>query len=276
MRLLKPLLLRDAGGPVARSQADGNARRLDLDLSRAEVGAMSSTVDPGEIAKFEALAAQWWDPNGPFAALHRMNPLRLGLIRDAARELWGQERPLKGKTAIDLGCGGGLVTAPLARMGAQALGVDGAEEAVAAARTYAQGAGLNVRFEVSTAEAEAARTPGAYDLVTALEIVEHVADVGAFLRAAAALLKPGGLLCVSTINRTPQARALALFAAEKVLHMAPDGAHEFEKLVTPAELETVDGLDWRAPIGMSFNPVARTWAASGDVSMNYFRAAVKR
>ncbi len=234
---------------------------------------MPSTLDPGEIAKFAKLAAAWWDPKGPFAALHRMNPLRLGLIRDAAGEALGG---LRGTRAIDLGCGGGLITVPLARMGADVLGVDGAPEAIGAARAYAEGAELSARFVVSTAEAEAARTPGAYDIVTALEIVEHVADVRVFLDAAAALLKPGGLLCVSTINRTPQARALALFAAEKVLHMAPEGAHEFEKLVRPEELEVVDGLEWRAPIGMSFNPVARTWSRSGDVSMNYFRAAVKQ
>lgn len=237
---------------------------------------MAQTVDPGEIAKFNALAAQWWDPAGPFAALHRMNPLRLGLISDVARDALGGARPLAGKRVIDLGCGGGLISAPLARMGGDVLGIDGAEEAIAAARAYAAGAGLNAKFAVSTAEAEAARSPAAYDVVAAMEIVEHVADLRVFLEACVTLLRPGGLLVLSTINRTPQARALALFAAEKVLHMAPDGAHEFEKLVTPVELEAATPqLDWRAPVGMSFNPIARTWKASSDVSMNYFRAAVR-
>lgn len=237
-----------------------------------------STLDPAEIAKFGKLAAEWWDPKGPFAALHRMNPLRLGFVRDRAQEHFGRRapRPLSGLKTLDLGCGGGLVSAPLARLGADVLGVDAGGEAVMAARAYAQEAGLSARFQVGAAEDLAAEQAGAFDLITALEVVEHVADLGAFMRAVETLLKPGGLLIVSTINRTPQARALALFAAEKVLHMAPDGAHDFEKLVTPGELEdAAPGLEWDHPIGMVFNPIGRSWSLSSDVSINYLCAATK-
>ncbi|MET0181857.1 MAG: bifunctional 2-polyprenyl-6-hydroxyphenol methylase/3-demethylubiquinol 3-O-methyltransferase UbiG [Caulobacterales bacterium] len=238
----------------------------------------ASTLDPAEIAKFGKLAAEWWDPNGPFAALHRMNPLRLGFARDRAIEHFGvrQPKPLTGLQVLDLGCGGGLVSTPLARLGANVLGLDGAEEAVMAARAYVQEAGLSAKFEVGTAEGLAERRAGSFDLITALEVVEHVADLNVFLAAVVTLLKPGGLLVVSTINRTPQARALALFAAEKVLNMAPDGAHEFEKLVTPDELQgAAPALEWDHPIGMRFNPLLRSWSLSSDLSINYLRAATK-
>ncbi len=241
--------------------------------------APSATVDPAEIAKFAALAATWWDPKGPFAALHRMNPVRLAFIRDRAVAHFGLQgtRPLKGLSALDVGCGGGLVSAPLARMGASVTGIDAGEDAVRAAANHAEGAGLKIAFRAVTAEALAAESPGAFDLITALEIVEHVADLAAFLGACETLLKPGGLLIISTINRTPQARALALFAAEKVLHMAPDGAHEYEKLVRPEDLEEVaPALEWEPPVGISFDPLGRTWRQTHDVSINYLRAAMKR
>ncbi len=240
----------------------------------------ASSRDAAEIEKFAALAATWWDPSGPFAALHRMNPVRLSFIRERASAHFGapagQSRPLAGLKALDLGCGGGLVTLPLARMGAAAEGLDAGEEAIAAARHQAKAAGLAIQFRVGVAEDWATRAGASYDLITALEIVEHVADLAAFLQAAAALLKPGGLLIVSTINRTPRARALALFAAEKVLRMAPEGAHDFEKLVTPDELSAAAPmLDWETPRGLTFDPIGRRWALSDDVSMNYLRAATK-
>jgi len=241
--------------------------------------ASSTTVDPAEIAKFAALAAEWWDPKGPFAALHRMNPVRLAFIREQAATHFGPRgaRPLAGLAVLDAGCGGGLVSAPLARMGGAVTAIDAGEDAVRAAASYAEGAALKIDFQATTVEALAAEKPAAFDLITALEIVEHVADLAAFLSACETLLKPGGLLVISTINRTPQARALALFAAEKVLNMAPEGAHEYEKLVKPEELEdAAPALEWAPPVGISFDPIGRTWRQTHDVSINYLRAAVKR
>jgi 2-polyprenyl-6-hydroxyphenyl methylase/3-demethylubiquinone-9 3-methyltransferase len=178
----------------------------------------ASTLDPAEIEKFSALAAQWWNPNGPFGALHRLNPVRLGFIRDRAVQHFEtrERKPLSGLNVLDLGCGGGLVSAPLSRMGANVTAIDASAEAIGAARAHATKARLNIAFENTTGEALVERR-AQFDLVTALEIVEHVADVGAFLSAASALVRPGGLLVLSTINRTPQARALAIVAAERIL-----------------------------------------------------------
>ncbi|MES1156135.1 MAG: bifunctional 2-polyprenyl-6-hydroxyphenol methylase/3-demethylubiquinol 3-O-methyltransferase UbiG [Alphaproteobacteria bacterium] len=239
----------------------------------------ASSLDPAEIEKFSALAKQWWDPNGPFGALHRMNPVRLGFIREKAAKHFptppAKRTPFAGLTALDLGCGGGLVSAPLARLGADVTGLDASDEAIGAARAYAESAGLAINFEVGTAEALAAR--GAqFDLVTALEIVEHVADVGAFLGAAQALVKPGGLIFISTINRTPKARALAITGAERILRWAPEGTHDYDKLVTPDEIRAATpDIAWDEPEGMSFNPLGAGWTLSRDISVNYLMAGTK-
>jgi 2-polyprenyl-6-hydroxyphenyl methylase/3-demethylubiquinone-9 3-methyltransferase len=242
--------------------------------------APQSTIDAAEIEKFAALAQHWWDPKGPFGALHRLNPVRLRYIRDAAarqfRDATVSRAPLKGLSALDLGCGGGLVSVPLARMGAAVTAIDAAEEAIGAARAYCAQAELDIDFRCTTAEAMVA-TGASYDLVTALEIVEHVADVGAFLRAAAALVKPGGLLILSTINRTQRARAFAIIGAERILNWAPEGAHEYDKLVTPEEIRAgAPELEWDEPAGISYEPLGRGWRLSRDTSINYLMAGRRR
>lgn len=239
--------------------------------------AATPTLDPAEIAKFSALAAEWWNPNGPFGALHRMNPIRLKVVRDAAMRQFGATpaRPLAGLTALDLGCGGGLVSAPLARMGAKVTAIDASPEAIGAARAYATHAGLDIDFQCTTAETLVERN-ARYDLVAALEIVEHVADVKAFLSAASALVAPGGLLILSTINRTPKARALAITGAERILKWAPEGAHDYDKLVTPEEVRAgAAKLRWDEPIGIVYNPLGKGWSLSSDIHVNYMIVGYK-
>lgn len=230
-----------------------------------------STLDPAEIEKFSALAAEWWNPKGPFGALHRMNPVRLQYIREKVLAHFGSpaRKPLEGISTLDLGCGGGLVSAPLARMGATLTAIDASEEAIGAARAYAAQAGLDIAFQSTTAEA-LVEQEDQFQLVVALEIVEHVADANAFLTAAAALVAPGGLLILSTINRTAKARTLAINAAERILKWAPEGAHDYEKLVTPDEIRAgAPALQWDEPTGISYQPLGQGWALSSDISMNY-------
>ncbi len=237
----------------------------------------SASIDPAEIQKFSALAAEWWNPKGPFGALHRLNPVRLRYIRELVSEHFGAHgaKPLEGLTVLDLGCGGGLVSAPLAHMGAAVTAIDAAPEAIGAARAYASQAGLDIDFRCTTAEA-LVEEGAQFDMVTALEIVEHVADVNAFLSAGAALVKPGGLLVLSTINRTPKARALAITGAERILKWAPEGAHDYEKLVRPEEIKaTAPTLKWKDPVGVTYQPLGSGWALSRDVSVNYLIAGAK-
>lgn len=237
----------------------------------------ASTLDPAEIEKFSALAAEWWNPKGPFGALHRMNPVRLQYIRERVIAHFGTSarKPLDSVATLDLGCGGGLVSAPLSRMGANLTAVDASAEAIGAARAYVEQAGLSIDFQCTTAEA-LVEVGATFQLVTALEIVEHVADVTAFLGAASALVAPGGLLILSTINRTQKARTLAITAAERFLKWAPEGAHDYEKLVTPEEIRAgAPTLRWDEPTGVSFQPIGQGWALSSDISMNYMMSGRK-
>lgn len=237
----------------------------------------SATLDPAEIAKFSALAAEWWNPKGPFGALHRLNPVRLGYIKERARRHFGSDarKPLAGLQVLDLGCGGGLVAAPLARLGGAVTGADASAEAIGAAKAHAVQAQLDIDFECTTVE-ELVDRGARYDLVTALEIVEHVSDVTAFLAGASSLVKPGGMLIVSTINRTPKARALAIVGAERILRWAPEGTHDYDKLVTPDEIRAgAPGLIWDEPVGIHFNPLGAGWELSADADVNYLMAGRK-
>jgi 2-polyprenyl-6-hydroxyphenyl methylase/3-demethylubiquinone-9 3-methyltransferase len=238
----------------------------------------AASLDPAEVARFSAMARDWWDPSGPLAPLHRLNPTRLAWIRDRIANHFGSDpnnKPAEGLRILDIGCGGGLVTEPLARMGAMVTGIDPATENVTIARHHAEREGLAVDYRAETAEALAARGE-TFDVVLVLEVVEHVADMPAFVATAAGLVRPGGLLLASTINRTLKAWALAIVGAEYVLRWLPRGTHSYDKLVTPNELAAAlaaAGLDVAAETGVMYVPLADRWRLTSDMDVNYMMAA---
>jgi 2-polyprenyl-6-hydroxyphenyl methylase/3-demethylubiquinone-9 3-methyltransferase len=237
-----------------------------------------STVDAAEIAKFSKLSAEWWDPKGKMAPLHRINPLRLGYIRDAAcRKFERNVRSLNclgGLRVLDIGCGAGLLCEPLSRLGAQVIGIDPSASNIAAAKLHADKGHLSIDYRCSTAEEIDPRER--FDVVLAMEVVEHVTDVGAFLKRCAAMLKPNGLMVVSTLNRNWKSFALAIVGAEYVLRWLPRGTHEWSRFVTPDEL-TKHLLDNRLVIteqaGVVYSPFADKWSLSSDMDVNYMVVA---
>lgn len=245
----------------------------------------TGSVDPEEIARFARLAEQWWDPQGPMRPLHRLNPTRLAFLRDRLVRLRpeppaaGSLKPLAGLRLLDLGCGAGLASEPLARMGAAVVGIDAAEESIAVARAHAEEAGLAIDYRCTTAEALRAEGES-FDAVVALEIVEHVAEPGAFLADAAALVRPGGQLLLSTLNRTPKAFALAIVGAEYLLRWVPRGTHQWKRFLKPSEIARHlrgEGLFVAETRGLVYNPLDGAWRLSErDLDVNYLLAAEKR
>jgi 2-polyprenyl-6-hydroxyphenyl methylase/3-demethylubiquinone-9 3-methyltransferase len=240
-----------------------------------------SSVDPAEIARFEAMAAEWWDPHGKFAPLHRFNPVRLAWVRERLVAHFGRDpaalAPFAGLSLLDIGCGGGLVAEPMARLGAQVVAVDASARNVEIARTHARQSGLEIDYRCGTAESLAAAGER-FDAVLSLEVVEHVADPAAFLADCAALTAPGGALMVATINRTPQAFALAIVGAEYVLRWLPRGTHSWSKFVRPSEVAAAlrpVGMEVKALAGMSFNPLSRSWRVGSDLGVNYMAYAAR-
>ena len=236
----------------------------------------ASTVDAGEIERFSRIAEEWWNPAGKFAPLHRLNPVRLGYIRDRAAAHWQREplsgTPLAGLSLIDIGCGGGLICEPMARLGAQVTGIDAAPRNVAVAALHAEKQGLTIDYRQHTAEA-LVQAGQQFDIVLALEIVEHVADAGLFLKSCGQLVKPGGLLFLSTLNRTAKAWALAIAGAEYILGWLPRGTHDWKKFLRPSEVVrglAAGGVEAQEIVGVVYSPLSRRWSLNkGDLDVNY-------
>jgi 2-polyprenyl-6-hydroxyphenyl methylase / 3-demethylubiquinone-9 3-methyltransferase len=234
-----------------------------------------TTIDAAEVERFSRLAAEWWNPAGKFKPLHKFNPVRLAYIREQVLLHFGRDaraaKPFEGLSILDIGCGGGLVAEPLARLGAGVVGADASETNIEVARLHAAQSGVPVDYRAATAEAILAGGER-FDVVTSLEVVEHVSDVDYFLTTCADLVKPGGLLFVATINRTLKALGLAIVGAEYVLGWLPKGTHSYEKLVRPEEIETplvASGLTALERVGVTYNPLSAQWRLSADTDVNY-------
>jgi 2-polyprenyl-6-hydroxyphenyl methylase/3-demethylubiquinone-9 3-methyltransferase len=242
----------------------------------------AGSVDEAEIARFAALAEAWWDPEGEFKPLHRLSPVRLAFVRDRLAAQFGRDplsdRPLAGLRVVDVGCGGGLLAEPMARLGATVTGIDAAERGIRVARLHARESGLDIDYRVATAEALAAAGER-FDVVLTLEVVEHVADLGGFLDACCALVRPGGAMAVATLNRTLKAFALAIVGAEYLLRWLPVGTHEWAKFVRPSELAAAlrrNGMQLAELTGVRYDPLADRWhLAPRDLDVNYMAFAVK-
>jgi len=234
------------------------------------------TVDPAEIERFSRIADEWWDPTGKFAPLHRLNPVRIAYIRDRVAAHWQRDalngEPLKGLSLLDIGCGGGLLSEPMTRLGASVTGVDASARNIATASVHAARQDLSIDYRQGTAET-LAESGAQFDVVLALEIVEHVADVDLFLRSCGRMVKPGGLLFLSTLNRTAKAWALAIAGAEYVLGWLPRGTHDWKKFLKPSEVARglrAGGIEPQEIVGVVYAPLSRKWSLNNnDLDVNY-------
>ncbi len=243
---------------------------------------MSAVSRCSEIARFSAPSAEWWNPAGSFRPLHRFNPVRLGYIRDAVAAQYRRDplapSPLAGLSLLDIGCGGGLVAEPMARLGAAVVGVDASEKNIGVARHHAAESGLAIDYRCTSAEALAA-SGAQFDVILALEVVEHVADPAGFFRCLGQMLKPGGILIGATLNRTPKAYALAIVGAEYILRWLPKGTHDWKKFLKPHELAKLmrdAGLNVSAVAGASYDPLSEKWSITRDTGVNYLMVAVRQ
>ena len=244
--------------------------------------AAATSVDPAEVERFSRIAEEWWDPRGKFAPLHRFNPTRLRFVRDTALARFGREehaaRPFEGLRLLDIGCGGGLLSEPMTRLGFRVTGVDASATNIAVAGLHAREGGLDIDYRADTAEALLAAGEGPFDVVLNMEVIEHVADPGAYLRATSRLLAPGGVMVVATLNRTLKALALAKIGAEYVLRWLPRGIHDWRKFLRPEELRAFlanEPVIVQGPVGVVYHPLGDRWSLSSDADVNYMMVVTR-
>jgi len=244
--------------------------------------AQGPSVDVAEVERFSRLADDWWNARGKFAPLHRFNPVRLGFIRDRALGRFGREpaarRPFEGLRLLDIGCGGGLLCEPMARLGFEVVGVDASERNIGAAKAHAAAHGLPIEYLCSTVETLLGEESRPFDVILNMEVIEHVADPASFLRDCSRLLAPGGLMIVATLNRTAKAMALAVIGAEHVLRWLPVGTHDWKKFVKPEEVRAWlagEQVEVEGPFGVSFSPLTGRWSESGDANVNYMMTVTR-
>jgi 2-polyprenyl-6-hydroxyphenyl methylase/3-demethylubiquinone-9 3-methyltransferase len=242
----------------------------------------TSSIDPAEVERFSRIAAEWWDPKGKFAPLHKFNPVRLAFIRDQALYRFQRDgtlrRPFEGLRLLDIGCGGGLLAEPMRRLGFEVVAVDASERNIGTASAHAAEQGLDIDYRCSTAEALLAAGEPEFDLILNMEVIEHVADPGDFVRTCARLLKPGGLMIVATLNRTLKAFALAKVGAEYVLRWLPAGTHDWSKFLTPEEIRgflSSEAVIVDGPYGVVFEPLSGRWKQSHDTDVNYMMTVMR-
>ena len=241
----------------------------------------SVSLDPGEVAKFSAIADQWWDKTGKFGVLHKFNPVRISFIKEQVTARLGldplKDKPLKGLRLLDIGCGGGLLSEPLARLGAEIVAADPSEKNIKTAMVHAKEQGLKIDYRATTAE-QLAQAGEKFDVVLNMEVIEHVNDPRQFTGTCASMVKPGGMMFVATLNRTLKAFGLAIIGAEYILGWMPKGTHQWEKFIKPEELKQwleEYGMEQKTLAGVVFNPISNTWNRSGDTAVNFMIASQK-
>ena len=242
----------------------------------------TSSIDPEDVERFSRIAAEWWDPKGKFAPLHRFNPTRLSFIREQALVRFGRDSqarvPFEGLRLLDIGCGGGLLAEPMSRLGFSVTAVDASDRNIGTAKAHAAEQGLVIDYQAGTAEGLEAQGAGSFDVILNMEVIEHVADPGDYLRTCARLLAPGGLMIVATLNRTLKAFALAKVGAEYVLRWLPVGTHDWSKFLKPDELRGFladQPLQVQGPFGVSFDPLSGRWSRSSDCDINYMMTVTR-
>lgn len=245
-------------------------------------GAAGPSIDPADVARFSAQAAEWWDARGPFAPLHKFNPARLAFVRDRAAERFGRDVKTRGAfdglSLLDVGCGGGLIAEPMRRMGFAVTAIDASAENIGTARAHADQQGLEIAYRAATVEQLEAEGAGPFDVVLTMEVIEHVADAEAFVRACSRLVKPGGLMIVATLNRTLKALALGKVAAEYILRWVPAGTHDWNQFLKPEEIRlmlSAEPVAVSGPFGLVYDPFTDRWSDSDDAGINYMMVATR-